>query len=329
MTSYTVDKNVPWPVPIWDADTVRLIAQDLGSGVYAIVADTADEQTQRGIPQATSGGFIVGADAVFVIESMMTPGLAQQVLDLVAATTDKPIRYVGVTSDHGDHFFGNYLMPAEARIIQHENAFRAIEETGIEPRKQAQIGWFDVGKGIEEVRYRPADLLVPADGSLEVDLGGGKIVHVLDLGQGQTPGDLWYHDPEARVIFAGNAFISEKPAIPWLLDGVAQRPAQTIRKIYDWLPEGTRVVPGHGRVTDKAGMRFFVEYTEQLVAQVGRAVANGLSLDATRRAVPMTEFDVGYPLYGWLHFDVNIPCAYAEAQQALNPLDETAQEVSR
>ncbi|MEC3919403.1 MBL fold metallo-hydrolase [Nocardia sp. CDC160] len=316
MTSYTVDRNVPWPVPIWDADTVRMIAQDLGSGAYAVVADTAEEQTPLGIPQATSGGFIVGADAVLVIESMMTEALARQVLDLVAAATDKPIRFVGVTSDHGDHFFGDYVMPEQARIIQHENAFRAIEQTGIEPRKQAQIGWFDLGKGIEDVRYRPADLLVPADGRLTVNLGGGKFVDVLDLGQGQTPGDLWYHDPQAGVIYAGNAFICEKPAIPWLLDGVAARPARTLRKIFDWLPADTKIVPGHGRVTDKEGMRFFVEYTEQLVERVGKAVTDGLSLDETKKAVPMTEFDVGYPLYQWLHFEVNIPCAYQEAAAA-------------
>ncbi|MFI6867723.1 MBL fold metallo-hydrolase [Nocardia sp. NPDC050406] len=315
MTGYTVDRNVPWPVPIWDADTVRLIAQDLGSGAYAVVADTADEQTTRGIPQATSGGFIVGDEAVFVVESMMTPGLARQVLDLVAGVTDKPIRFVGVTSDHGDHFFGNYLMPAEARIIQHENAFRAIEETGIEPRKQAQIGWFDLGRGIEDVRYRPADLLVPPDGKLTVNLGGGKFVEVLDLGQGQTSGDLWYHDPHAKVIYAGNAFIGEKPAIPWLLDGVAERPARTLRRIHDWVPDGTRIVPGHGRVTDKDGMRFFVDYTEQLVQRVGEAVADRLTLEETQRTVTMPEFDAGYPLFGWLHFDINIPCAYTEARQ--------------
>ncbi|MFC9995425.1 MBL fold metallo-hydrolase [Nocardia sp. NPDC127526] len=316
MDGYTVDRNVPWPVPIWDADTVRLISQDLGSGAYAVVADTAEEQTAAGIPQATSGGFIVGADAVFVIESMMTAGLAGQVLELVAAVSDKPIRFVGVTSDHGDHFFGNYVMPEHARIIQHENAFRAIERTGIEPRKQAQIGWFDLGKGIEEVRYRPADLLVPPDGKLTVNLGGGKFVDVLDLGQGQTPGDLWYHDPQAGVIYAGNAFISEKPAIPWLLDGVAERPARTLRKIFDWLPDGTRIVPGHGRVIGKEGMRFFVEYTEQLVQRVHKAVSEGLSLEETKKAVPMTEFDVGYPLFDWLHFDINIPCAYQEALSA-------------
>ncbi|WP_157777491.1 MBL fold metallo-hydrolase [Nocardia terpenica] len=316
MTSYTVDRNVPWPVPIWDADAVRLISQDLGAGAYAVVADTADKETTQGVPQATSGGFIVGGDAVFVIESMMTPGLARQHLDLVAAATGKPIRFVGITSDHGDHFFGDYLMPDEARIIQHENAFRGIEETGIEPRKQAQIGWFDLDKGIEEVRYRPADLLVPPGGRLRVNLGGGKFVDALDLGQGQTPGDLWYHDPQAKVIYAGNAFICEKPAIPWLLDGVAKRPAQTMRKIFDWLPRGTRIVPGHGRVTDKEGMRFFVEYLEQLVEQVYQAVADGLTLAQTKKAVPMAEFDAGYPLFEWLHFDVNIPCAYNEAQHS-------------
>lgn len=144
MTSYTVDRNVPWPVPIWDADAVRLIAQDLGSGAYAVVADTAEQQTAQGIPQPTSG--------------------------------------------HGDHFFGNYRMPRSARIIQHENAFRAIEQTGIEPRK--------------------------------------------------------------------------------------------------------------------------------LVEQVRRAVTAGMSLEETRKTVTMREFDAGYPLFEWLHFGVDIPCAYHEAEQS-------------
>jgi len=96
------------PAP-WNAMEITLTPRKLAEGVYALVSSTADTNNPAGIPEATTGGIILGEKGVLVIESMLNTKLANQVLDQVSRLTDKPIRYVVNTVYHGDHYYGNFL----------------------------------------------------------------------------------------------------------------------------------------------------------------------------------------------------------------------------
>jgi hypothetical protein len=61
-----------------------LTPRKLAEGVYALVSSTADTNNPAGIPEATTGGIIVGEKGVLVIESMLNAKLANQVLDQVS-----------------------------------------------------------------------------------------------------------------------------------------------------------------------------------------------------------------------------------------------------
>ena len=99
--------QVPLPpaVPIWDANIVELKLQKLATDIYAILPNTVETETAKGIPQATTGGFIVGEKGVLLIECMLSKRLFDQQMKLVRSVTDKPILYAVNTSDHGDHCF--------------------------------------------------------------------------------------------------------------------------------------------------------------------------------------------------------------------------------
>jgi glyoxylase-like metal-dependent hydrolase (beta-lactamase superfamily II) len=310
---------LPPQVPIWDANKVELKLQKLDNDIYAIIPTTAGKETSQGIPQATTGGFIIGSKGVLLIEVMLSKRLYNQEVALIRSVTDKPIIYAVNTSDHGDHCFSNYLLPASTMIIQNEFAKDNLAKN-YEYIKKFMIGLFGANRGIETSIYRPADIVIPKNSNLKLDLGDGKIVEFLNVGTAQSPADLFVWMPSQKIFWAGNPFIAESPAIPWLFDGYFLEPAANLKKVYDFLPDDAVVIPGHGRVTNKAGIKYTIDYVDALKQQVEAAVGKSLTLEQTKEAVKMDDFNKGYVLFNWLHFNFNLPNAYKDISDNKNNL---------
>jgi glyoxylase-like metal-dependent hydrolase (beta-lactamase superfamily II) len=304
--------QIPLPpqVPIWDGNKVELILHKLATGVYAIQPTSVESETTKGIPQATSGGFIIGEKGVMLIECFLNKRLFDQEIKLIRSITNKPILYAVNTSDHGDHCFTNYLLQPGTLIIQNEFAKENLAQH-FEGIKQFMITLFGKGRGIEEATYRPADITVAKDNKITIDLGN-KMVELINTGTAQSPADLFVWLPAEKVFWAGNPFIAESPAIPWLFDGYFLEPAANLKKIYDMLPDDAIIVPGHGKITNKAGIKYTIDYVQSLTQQVQTAVQKGLTLEQTQQAVTMKEYDKGYVLFNWLHFNFNLPNAYRD-----------------
>jgi glyoxylase-like metal-dependent hydrolase (beta-lactamase superfamily II) len=302
---------MPPKVPIWDANKIELKLEKIAADVYAIIPSTAATETTKGIPQATTGGFVVGEKGVLMIEVMLTKRLFDQQIKLIRSVTNKPIIYAVNTSDHGDHCFTNYLLPPSTMVIQNEFAKENLAKN-YENIKQFMVMLFGKERGIEATTLRPADIVIPKNSSLKIDLGNGKIVELINTGIAQSPADLFIWLSSAKTFWAGNPFISESPAIPWLFDGYFLEPAENLKKMYDFLPDDAIVVPGHGRITNKAGIKYTIDYVEDLKKNVADAIDKGLTLEQTKEAVKMKEYNKGYVLFDWLHFNFNLPSAYKE-----------------
>src|SRR5438105_7361794 len=218
-------------VRIWYGNTVELKLHKVANDVYAIQPSTVEDETTKGIPQATSGGFIVGDKGVMLIECFLNKRLFDQEIKLIRSVTDKPITYAVNTSDHGDHCFTNYLLPSSTIIIQNEFAKENLAKN-FENIKQFMVRLFGKGRGIEEAKYRAADITAAKNNKLAVDLGGGRIVELINTGTAQSPADLFVWLPSSKVFWAGNPFIAESPTIPWLFDGYFLEPAGNLEKIY-------------------------------------------------------------------------------------------------
>lgn len=297
--------------PVWDGNTVVLESRKLAEGVFAVIPAGAGEMAVAGYPIATSGGFVIGENGVLVIESMLNQRLTAQFFDLIAAQTDKPVRYLVNTSYHGDHSYGNQYLPEGVDIIQHANTAAYIG-TNIEADKAFMIRNFGEGRGIEEIVATDADILVGTGGSLTVNLGD-VTVDIRDFGFAQTGGDLFVSVPQANVLWTGNAIVAQAPALPWLLDGNLVETRNTLQSVYDAFNADTTVVPGHGPVTDIAAIRWAVDYLTAVEAGVTAAISDGLSLEDTVARVQLPEYQ-GYALFGWVHPGLNVPAAYRDLQ---------------
>lgn len=295
--------------PIWDANTVKLESQQLANGVFAVIPVGADEMAKQGYPIATTAGFVIGDDAVLMVESMLNERLQTQLMDLVRAETDLPIRYVVNTSYHGDHQYGNQYLPDGVTIIQHEYTAEFIPEH-IEADKAFMMQNFGTGRGIEDIVATHADVTIPTGGAITINLGSLDVA-VHDHGFAQTGGDLFVTVPDANVVWTGNAIPAEPPALPWLLDGHLAETRDTFVRFAATIDDETQVVPGHGPVTDKATVLWQIDYLNEVERQVRAAKAEGLTLEQVQQKVTMEAYQ-GYALFPWVHPGLNIPAAYAE-----------------
>ena len=295
--------------PVWDANKVELKSEKLADGVFAIYPIDSLQITKDGGTAATSGGFIVGDRGVMIIETMINKRLSTQAQALVKKAARKDITYAVNTSAHGDHTFGNLYLPKNVKIIQHVATHEYIAKH-TEDDKKFMIQNFGTGRGIEEVKSRASDILIPKDGKLLIDLGNKK-VEIIDFGFAQTGGDLFIWEPQSKVLWAGNAIVAPMPAVPWLLQGQIVATYESLKKVHDFLPDDARIIPGHGVEMKRSDIRWHLDYLAALQKKVKSEIAAGATEADIASRVPMPEFS-GYKVYGWIHSGVNVPAAYKE-----------------
>ncbi|MFZ5843839.1 MAG: MBL fold metallo-hydrolase [Pseudomonadota bacterium] len=299
--------------PIWDGNRVELTREKLAEGVYAFYAKDAPQLNASGGAAATSGGLIVGSKGALLIDTMLNERLYNQARSLNPQAGDTPLLYAVNTSAHGDHSFGNMYLPATTKIVQHSHTQRYIA-AHLADDKAFMMQYFGTGRGIESIQARPADILLPEGGRLQLDLGG-KTVDIIDFGFAQTGGDLWVWEPQSKVLWSGNPIIASKPALPWLLDGHLLATLDTLKRVYAFLPDDARIVPGHGVPLRKPDLLWHIDYLTAVRDQVRQAVEQGLSLEQTVKAVTLPEFR-GYALFDWVHPGLNVPAAYKDLSSA-------------
>ncbi|WP_439892790.1 MBL fold metallo-hydrolase [Ralstonia sp. 25C] len=286
-----------------------MVEERLADGVFAFYSKDARQLNAAGGAAATSGGLIVGTRSALMVETMLNKRLNGQVQALAKRVTDRPIAFAVNTSSHGDHSYGNMYMPSSTKIIQHEHTEEYIEHH-LEDDKSFMVKNFGEGRGIEQIKVRPADILVPPGGKISIDLGGKK-VNIIDFGFAQTGGDLFVWEPQSKTLWAGNAVVAPKPALPWLLDGKLVETLETLKRVHAFLPADARIIPGHGVAMTRDDLQWHIDYLSAVRSRVQGAIDHGLTLEQTVQQVTMPEF-AGYTLFGWVHSGLNVPAAYKD-----------------
>jgi len=196
------------------------------------VHEEATVENQDGIANI---GFIVGGNAVAVLDPGGSRADGERLRASIRELTELPIRYVVITHLHPDHVFGAIAFTDDKPVfVGHARMAGMLVQRGEFYRN----GLADI-LGIEEAGdYAKPDLLV--DGSATLDLGG-RILRLQAHPTAHTDNDLSILDEATGTLWLGDLlFVDRVPALDgsilgWLAQTKALRSAPA-----------TRAVPGHG-----------------------------------------------------------------------------------
>jgi glyoxylase-like metal-dependent hydrolase (beta-lactamase superfamily II) len=261
-------QNRPAPPPPMDFSTVEEKSVDLGHGLYVITG---------------AGGnttLAVGTDGLIVVDTQFAP-LYPKLKAKISEISTQPIKYVINTHYHGDHTGGNASFAKDgATLVAQENVSKRLQSPP--PGPTGAPGQPAPAEAIPAKTY--VDTL-----TLRVKGQTARLTHIPDA---HTDGDTVVYFPGANVIATGDIVNSQAyPYIDVTVGGGINGMISAVDRILKMGNASTKIVPGHGHVTDKAGVR---EYRTMLVTArtlIQKEIDAGKSEDQMFADHPLAELD--------------------------------------
>jgi len=267
----------------------------IGAIVFAALAGPATAQdaevTVRTEPVAPgvhvlhgSGGNIgvsAGADGVFLIDDQYAV-LTAKITEALAKLSPEPPRFVLNTHWHGDHTGGNENLAAKGSlVVAHDNV-------------RVRMSTEQFSKFFERATPASATAALPVvtfNDSVSFFLNGDEIrgTHVPNA---HTDGDVFIHFRKANVIHTGDlVFAGMYPFIDIDSGGTVDGVIAAVDRMLALADGETRIIPGHGEVTDRAGLVAYREMLQVTSGRVRELVQAGKSVEEVLAANPNADLD--------------------------------------
>jgi len=222
-----------------------------------------------------------GKDGVFIIDDQLKP-LTDQLLASIAKVSEQPIRFVINTHYHGDHVGGNETLGAAGSvIIAHDNIRkRMTSEQFSNFMNSTTPAW-------------PKDSLPVVTFNDQVTLHlNGEAVTVTHVPRGHTDGDSIVHFPDSNVLHMGDIFFNGLyPYIDLDGGGSIQGMIAAVELGIGMANAETRIIPGHGPLSDLNGMREYHTFLIKARDNVQALIDQDMSLEQAIEVKPTAQWD--------------------------------------
>lgn len=276
---------------------------EVAPGIYVHAGEQAEASTENDGAIANIG-FIVGEDAVMVVDTGGSAAEGERLRAAIRRVTERPIRYVVLTHVHPDHIFGTAAFAGDApEVIGHAKLPGALAQRGSYYLRNLRRELGEKAAGSDVIP--PTRLVANTD---EVDLGNRRIV-IRAHGPAHTDNDLSLFDPATATLWLSDLlFVDRIPVIDgsivgWLreLDALEKSPA-------------ARAVPGHGPASVAWPLAAAPQkrYLEAVLEDTRATIKEGVDIGDAWRRVAVGEAG------RWLLFDDyharNVTTAYKELE---------------
>lgn len=255
---------------------------DLGGGLFAWMQPD-------GSWGYSNAGLVTDGSASLLVDTLFDLPLTREMLTAMADATPaaREIDVLVNTHANGDHCYGNQLVGDAVIIASRASAaemehvppatmaamIRNADQLGAAGAYFARIfGAFE----FEGIDPTPPNQTFEGQHTLMV---GDRRVELIEVGPAHTRGDVLVHVPEDGVVFTGDILFIDGTPIMW--EGPVGNWIRACDRIVAMAPKV--VVPGHGPLTDVAGVGAVRDYLSTIEREARIRFEAGLSAsDAAR-----------------------------------------------
>ncbi len=296
------------PIAFWSTSAAAkqepLKVTEIAPGIYVHEGQHAI-YTPKNRGDISNCGFIVGEEAVAVIDSCGTFLLGQALRATIKSITDKPIRYVVNTHMHPDHVFGNAAFSEDKpQFIAHHKLGRGLASRA---ERYLAVNGQDVG----EAHFAGTKVILPTreiKKTESIDLGG-RVVKLLPQPTAHTDNDLVIFDEKTGTLFLGDLLFAHRiPALDGSIIGWIK-----VLKELEKIP-AKRVVPGHGPASLgwPDALQPINKYLQTIIDDVRRMIGEGKTMSDAIKEAGWQEKDA-WALFELYHMR-NVSAAFAELE---------------
>ena len=240
----------------------------------------------------SNAGLIVGDGASLLVDTLFDLKITQKMLDTMAHATQKaPISTVVNTHANGDHCYGNQLLAGKEIIA---SAATAHEMSEVPPAMLAALNSApgDVGDLFRhffgEFDFEGIEPTLPTQtftGKHTVTVGG-RVVELVEVGPAHTAGDTLVFVPDARTVYTGDILFIGGTPIVWA------GPLDNWIAACDLIcsSDVEHIVPGHGPLTDKAGVTAIRDYLAYVQDEATERFNGGMDAWDAARDIALNGF---------------------------------------
>ncbi len=289
---------------------------ELGDGLYAYL------QPDGGWGWSNAG-LITAQGTSLLVDTLFDPHLTKTMLQTMEPITEQhPIGQAFNTHGNGDHWYGNDLLPDNIPIVATAGA---VEVMRASPPQAVHMLFNEVDLGPEfesfarnrmrrfdfaAVSERLPTMTFEQQHNLTV---GNRTIHLIELGPAHTNGDAIAYAPDANAVFTGDILFIEGTPLMWA--GPISNWIAACDRIIEL--NATTIIPGHGPVTDNAGVRDVQRYLTYIRDEAKQRFDAGMDDEAAADDIDIADFrDWGDPE----RMAANVANLYREFDPNLPPL---------
>ena len=255
-------------------------AQPVAEGVYAVITPTRDLPNPENRGWNSNSGFVVLESGVLLFDSGSSQAIGDSLREVIASVTPLPVKWIVNSHAHGDHWLGNAAFADTVETI-----YATSEVARTIDRFNDMTGGVTGESGVVV-----PDTLV--DERTEITLDGRPFV-LFPSRDSHSPGDLIMWSPSDRVLFGGDVIYSDR--MPSTFDSNLAHWIETLDELAALDP--AVVIPGHGDITDAAGVTRLRDFLTLLWDVVEREYNEGLTdFEMTPKVIEaLSGFSEAYP----------------------------------
>ncbi len=268
----------------------------------------------------SNAGLVVGDGASLLVDTLFDLKLTREMLDAMAdPTAAAPIGTLLNTHANGDHCYGNQLVQG-AEIVASVATAHEMSEVPPAMLHALNTAPGEVGELFRHFfgafDFDGIDVTLPTrtfSGRLDVEVGG-RTVQLIEVGPAHTRGDTIAYVPDAKTVYTGDILFIGGTPIVWagpLSNWVAACDLMLGMDI-------ETVVPGHGPLTDKAGVEAVRDYLAFVDGAANARYATGMDAWDAAHEIAL-EIGAREEFNGWGEFGriaVNVDTAYRSFDQS-------------